>query len=449
MRLKMKLSKMILERVKGHLPGQESVRENLKLLYAGSDGLKEEELYYAEKIGLLLKVFAAGLSMAFLAGAVSLINHNLVDGYFLPRQRYAYQQKLWVTPEEGEAEEITILVEPQKLSAEESRELLEQTVEQMEKYILGENISLEEVRHDLRLIRQVEGHPISVEWELDSYEILNLDGTIRPEKLKDEGSIVEMNALLTCNGETAVYRACAKVLPPVLSHREEFMQELSGKLEELQEEHGEEGQKELPAQVKGRKLIWKEKSSGAPIAVLLLTLACILVLYGAKDRELVQKAKDREQQMCRDYAQIVSKLVLLMGAGMAVRMAWEMIVRDYQRKREQKEQPLRYAYEEMALAYREMQNGVAEIKAYENFGLRCRIPCYLKLSVLLEQNLRKGNQGLTKLLKGEVREAFEQRKELAVRGGEEASTRMLVPMVLMLVVVMILILVPAGMSMQM
>ena len=34
--------------------------------------------------------------------------------------------------------------------------------------------------------------------------------------------------------------------------------------------------------------------------------------------------------------------------------------------------------------------GIAEIKAYENFGLRCRIPCYLKLSVLLEQNLRKG-----------------------------------------------------------
>ena len=153
--------------------------------------------------------------------------------------------------------------------------------------------------------------------------------------------------------------------------------------------------------------------------------------------------------MCRDYAQIVSKLVLLMGAGMAVRTAWEMIVRDYLAKREQEEKPLRYAYEEMALALREMQNGIAEIKAYENFGLRCRIPCYLKLSVLLEQNLRKGNHGLTRLLKAEVQEAFEQRKELAVRAGEEASTRLLLPMILMLIIVMVLILVPAGMSMQM
>ena len=260
---------------------------------------------------------------------------------------------------------------------------------------------------------------------------------------------MELTARLTCNKEEAVYRACAKILPPVLSEKEKFMQELAGKLEELQETGGEKEQKELPVQVKGKRLTWEEKKSSSPLTILMLTLICAAALYGAKDRELVQKTKERERQMCRDYAQIVSKLVLLMGAGTAVRTAWEMIVRDYQAKREQEEAPLRYAYEEMALALREMQNGVAEIKAYENFGLRCRIPCYMKLSVLLEQNLRKGNHGLTRLLKGEVQEAFEQRKELAVRAGEEAATRMLLPMILMLIVVMILILVPAGMSMQM
>ena len=191
---------------------------------------------------------------------------------------------------------------------------------------------------------------------------------------------MELTARLTCNKEEAVYRACAKILPPVLSEKEEFMQELAGKLEELQETGGEKEQKELPVQVNGKRLTWEEKKSSSPLTILMLTLICAAALYGAKDRELVQKTKERERQMCRDYAQIVSKLVLLMGAGTAVRTAWEMIVRDYQAKREQEEAPLRYAYEEMALALREMQNGVAEIKAYENFGLRCRIPCYMKLS---------------------------------------------------------------------
>lgn len=354
-----------------------------------------------------------------------------------------------MTPEEGETEEVTVEVEPKELSQEESRALLDQTLGEMESRILGENMSLEEVRRDLKLIQKIEGLPIAIEWELDSFEVLNLDGSIRPEKLREEGSLVELTARLTCNKEEAVYRACAKILPPVLSEKEEFMQELAGKLEELQETGGEKEQKELPVQVNGKRLTWEEKKSSSPLTILMLTLICAAALYGAKDRELVKKTKERERQMCRDYAQIVSKLVLLMGAGTAVRTAWEMIVRDYQAKREQEEAPLRYAYEEMALALREMQNGVAEIKAYENFGLRCRIPCYMKLSVLLEQNLRKGNHGLTRLLKGEVQEAFEQRKELAVRAGEEAATRMLLPMILMLIVVMILILVPAGMSMQM
>ncbi len=445
----MKLSKHIWERIRGRLPGQEAVRQNLKLLYAGTDGIKEEELYYTEKISLLVKVLAAGLCITGLAGLLSLKEHSLAEGRFLPRQKYAYRQELLVTPEEGDTEEMTVLVEPQRLSREESRELLDRTVEELEALILGENISLEEVRSDLKLIRRIEGLPIDIEWELDSYEVLNLDGSIRPEKLKEEGSLVGLTARLTCNGEENVYRACVKVLPPVLSAKEEFMQELSEKLEELQEKGGEQGQKELPVQMQGKRLTWEEKKSSSPILILVLTFISILALYGAKDRELVQRTKEREQQMCRDYAQIVSKLVLLMGAGMAVRTAWEMIVRDYLAKREQEEKPLRYAYEEMALALREMQNGIAEIKAYENFGLRCRIPCYLKLSVLLEQNLRKGNHGLTRLLKAEVQEAFEQRKELAVRVGEEASTRLLLPMILMLIIVMVLILVPAGMSMQM
>lgn len=445
----MKLSKRIWEKIKGKMPGQEAVRQNLRLLHAGGDNAKEEELYYTEKINLLAKVLTAGVCIAILAGVLSLREQDLKEGRFLPRQKYTYRQELLVTPEEGETEEVTIEVEPKELSPEESRALLDQTLEEMESRILGENMSLEEVRRDLKLIRKIEGLPIAIEWELDSFEVLNLDGSIRTEKLREEGSLVELTARLTCNKEEAVYRACAKILPPVLSEKEEFMQELAGKLEELQETGGEKEQKELPAQVKGKRLTWEEKKSSSPLTILMLTLICAAALYGAKDRELVQKTKERERQMCRDYAQIVSKLVLLMGAGTAVRTAWEMIVRDYQAKREQEEAPLRYAYEEMALALREMQNGVAEIKAYENFGLRCRIPCYMKLSVLLEQNLRKGNHGLTRLLKGEVQEAFEQRKELAVRAGEEAATRMLLPMILMLIVVMILILVPAGMSMQM
>ena len=84
----------------------------------------------------------------------------------------------------------------------------------------------------------------------------------------------------------------------------------------------------------------------------------------------------------------------------------------------------------------------------ENFGIRCHVPAYLKLSALLEQNLKKGTKGLAGLLRSEAEEAKAWRRELARRKGEEASTRLLLPMILMLAVVMLFILVPAGMSMQ-
>lgn len=71
---------------------------------------------------------------------------------------------------------------------------------------------------------------------------------------------------------------------------------------------------------------------------------------------------------------------------------------------------------------------------------------YIKLSTLLSQNLRKGSNELMKMLHQEVAEAFEQRKNLAKKLGEEAGTKLLVPMMIMLCVVMVIIMVPAYFS---
>ena len=112
----MKLSKRIWEKIKGRMPGQEAVRQNLKLLHAGGDNAKEEELYYTEKINLLAKVLTAGVCIAILAGVLSLRERDLKEGRFLPRQKYTYRQELLMTPEEGETEEVTVEVEPKELS---------------------------------------------------------------------------------------------------------------------------------------------------------------------------------------------------------------------------------------------------------------------------------------------------------------------------------------------
>lgn len=101
------------------------------------------------------------------------------------------------------------------------------------------------------------------------------------------------------------------------------------------------------------------------------------------------------------------------------------------------------AYEQMKLALRQMQNGVAETVAYEQFGMDCRLSSYLKLGTLLSQNLRLGTGNLAEMLKAEAKDAFEDRKALARKIGEECESRLLLPMLLMLLSILIMIMYPA------
>ena len=91
---------------------------------------------------------------------------------------------------------------------------------------------------------------------------------------------------------------------------------------------------------------------------------------------------------------------------------------------------------------------MTEMESYENFGRRCNVQAYIRLGALLSQNLRKGTKGLVELLKMESIQAFEERKARAKKLGEEAGTKMLIPMFLMLAVVLVIVIVPAFLSMQ-
>ena len=85
-----------------------------------------------------------------------------------------------------------------------------------------------------------------------------------------------------------------------------------------------------------------------------------------------------------------------------------------------------YAYDGFG-RIREVKDGIGERAAFEHFGERCGLRPYRKLSSLIVQNLRKGSKGLTSLMEAEADEAFELRKNLAKKLGEEAGTKQLSP----------------------
>ena len=93
-----------------------------------------------------------------------------------------------------------------------------------------------------------------------------------------------------------------------------------------------------------------------------------------------------------------------------------------------------------------MKMGYSETEAYLEFGRRCGIHSYVKFAGLLEQNIKKGTKGLKEILNNEVTEAFEERKALARKRGDEAGTQLLIPMVIMLIISIVIIIVPAILS---
>ena len=69
------------------------------------------------------------------------------------------------------------------------------------------------------------------------------------------------------------------------------------------------------------------------------------------------------------------------------------------------------------------------------------------MSTLLTQNLKKGNADLLSRLQEEVHKAAAEQLQCVRRLIEEAGTKLLLPMIMMLAVVMIMIMLPAFYSM--
>ena len=115
---------------------------------------------------------------------------------------------------DGDREPLSIQVDEQQYQKEKLPEVFEEAGESLEKAILGDNVSLDEVRHDLNLVDQVPDTGIRVSWESDNYEIVNLLGELQTEHLQEEGTLVELHAVLSYGGEEAVHTFFVNVFPP-------------------------------------------------------------------------------------------------------------------------------------------------------------------------------------------------------------------------------------------
>lgn len=343
-------------------------------------------------------------------------------------------------------EQMTVEITEEVFSEEEIRYEFEKAGKELERRILGNNKSLDEVRSDLKLITKLPDSKIAVTWELDNYDVMNLQGELQPEALTEEGTLVRLDAFLSYKEEKAQHTFYASVFPPERSAVEQQIQRLKEEMKKLDEKTREEERMLLPAEVDGKKVIWSYVTEFRAMGILVLGVAVSLGIYLLEKQKEKEKREERIQQMEQEYPEMISRFTLFMGAGMPARKAWYKLAEGYVNR--EKKQEKHALYEEMVYTMHEIQSGIPESECYEKFGERCELAIYRKFGMLLSQNLKKGTKGLVFLLKQEAVNAFEERKRFARKRGEEAGTKLLMPMFLMFGMVLAVIVIPAFLSMQ-
>ncbi len=435
-----------------------NLHEELTQLGCGKKNAVRE--YYVSKISTLLLISL--ICVCALAGALLYMHrqNRAVEGGLLERPGYGESSaemslNLKISGEE-ESEAMNVQLDPRLYTDAEVTKLLQAAEEELLHALPGDNDSTDEIRTPVSIPSALQDGAVSAEYYITPAGMIDEDGAIIGEP-DEEGTLVTILATLTCQEHVRTVECAARICPPLLSEEDALRKKIRDAVASAQTENPSGASMQLPQDVDGRTLSWSYPQDPAMRMILLIALILPAAVWVHQDSKVRDKASERKAQLELDYSQLLWKLTMLLSAGLTIRGSFSRIAAQYEAQlrkstgslhspKKQKMQK-RYAYEEMLLTLREMQSGVPEAAAYENFGRRCALPSYIKLGSLLSQNLKKGSRGLTTLLENEAILSLEQHKMAVRKMGEKAGIRILLPMIMMFAVVLIILMIPAFLSM--
>lgn len=318
--------------------------------------------------------------------------------------------------------------------------------------IKGSNSSLDSVSSRLYLRNsypELGNLGVSIEWRTSNADAAAPDGTV--EVPEDTGKVekVALTAVIKKGSisREKIFNIQVRKAPLTDKQAMEYIiQELEREIAGIKNNNDKTGKVALPttsSSFNDAFISWfpvrgEKPDSGLSILVYALLMSGLIVYLSDNDINL--RAERRKMRIRYHFPDFLNKLVLLINAGMTVNRAMEKIVYD-----NRLESPF---YEELSIAMADIGGGKPEHQALEEFANRCKVPEISKFVSVLLQNLVKGNAELVSILLLLSGECWEMRKNAAKRMGEEASTKLLLPMMLMLVAILMIVVTPAVLSMN-
>lgn len=432
----------------------------------------------------MLLCISASLLLTILVFFLGLQDGTLKEGFRLPRSGYGGSKQYITLEVSGLTEDtsvpLDITVSPKRYTEEEADAVFREIYEQLEELVVAEGESFANLQHDLHLMTKLPKYGVQLSWdfypELDpamaeqreaarAYyrkyrHLMDSDGTLHNETLAPGTVVTGYLSLImstdivpkSAEGETkylktqyhsAPYRIYVGIVPRELSRYESLLLQLQQAITAEDEGSLGENMLSLPTEIDGQRIYYSEHEDRSYLLLPLLGVVAAMAIYMRQGQARRTEKKQREALLMLDYSELVSKLMVYIGAGLTVRNALETISQHFDALIARGIKEDRPLYQELRTMVIQFRRNMPESEIYLSFGRRVNLKPYTKLVSLIEQNRMNGARNLRAMLELEMEDAFEQRKTTARRLGEEAGTKLLLPLFIMLGIVMIIVIVPA------
>ncbi|WP_175494551.1 type II secretion system F family protein [Oribacterium sp. WCC10] len=422
---------------------------------------------------------AVSLFLSAIVFFSSFTDSVITNGNLIKRSAYGSSNKTISIEVSGLSESknipLDITVNSRRYTKEEADHVFSEIVENIEGIIIKDEQSLACVSHDLQLVTRLKDYGIELSWDFypetddpTDYRkyrhLIEDDGTVHNEDIP-EGSVI--NGYLSLIMSTYIvpeaqndteqdskdyikikyhsepYKIYVNVVPKRLSEHELLLKALNDRISAANLSTLGEDSLSLPLELDGLSLSYHEAQDHTYIIFPFLGIIAAIAIYLRHGSQKKEEKKKRENMLMLDYSDLVSKLMVYTGAGLTIKNSFISISESYDNLVNRGVKPDRPLSKELRTLCHQFHRNMPESEVYLDFGRRINLKPYTKLISLIEQNRKTGTKNLRAMLELEMNDAFDQRKNAAKRLGEEAGTKLLLPLFLMLSIVMVIVIVPA------
>lgn len=412
-----------------------------------------------QKLCILAGIFLSVLSILF--------NESIfIKDTSIKRNSYGGQNTEYSLRVKGignDEEEIKFTVSSRRYTAKEADEKFDELFLKLPELILEDNLSFDEIRSNLKLIGYFNKEGIYADYlfKLDStykdeiYEkyrnVFLLDGKINNEILDEsdeiKGTLKIIFSCFTKDNNNIRYQSNPYIIPitikpKILNQNEILLSSLIRQISIADIDTITSPILSLPKQINNTdiKISYKEKQNFTFLIILALSIIIAILLPLNDKSKKNDENKKRLKILQNEYYSFVTKIAIYVGAGETIKNALIRINTLSKYSTNKIESPLS---KELEISIRKMDNGISEDIALSDLSNRIGLRQYTKLFNILEQNRKNGSNDVRIALNNELSDAFKERKLNAKILGEEAQTKLIFPLIMMLGIVLVIIMVPA------